>query len=129
MLEGKSNNILEDKSSNLQYFYKAENKRYFKKIIYWMKSTWNILFKALRMSNSKQLVRDWGLELSNKKLKYNQRRKQQKNLKHSFVIIPMYIRLCLYIFIIFLLIYIYGDMSPYHSFNYYNFIIWIQVGK
>ena len=123
MLEGKSNNILEDKSSNLQYFYKAENKRYFKKIIYWMKSTWNILFKALMMSNSKQLVRDWGLELSNKKLKYNQRRRQQKNLKHSFVIIPMYIRLCLYIFIIFLLIYIYGDMSPYHSFNYYNFII------
>ena len=33
MLEDKSNNVLEDKSSNLQYFYKPENKGYFKKLI------------------------------------------------------------------------------------------------
>ena len=76
MLEGNSNNILEDKSSNLQYFYKTENKGCFKKLIYWMKSTWNILFEALMMSNSKQLVGDWGLELSTKKLKHNQWRRQ-----------------------------------------------------
>lgn len=58
MLEDKSNNVLEDKSSNLQYFYKPENKGYFKKLILLDEKHLNILFKALMMSNSKKLVID-----------------------------------------------------------------------